>query len=205
MPSARLRGLVGLAAAAVAAATSGVLAWRSAAAPPLPVLAALPPFELVAHTGLPFGSRELAGRPWIADFIFTRCAGVCPAMTARMVQLRKQLPPEVTFVSFSVDPAGDTPEVLARYARDFRADPPWFFVTGPQRALYALSTDGFKLEAFEVPPGQREAGGDGPFLHSSKFVLVDGRQRVRGYYDSGDEAAVARLRADVVLLQREAP
>ena len=94
-------------------------------------------------------------------------------------------------MSFSVDPAHDTPEVLARYAAAFHAGEGWLFVTGPQKDLFDLSVGGFKLAAMEVPEGERAPGGDGPFLHSSKFVLVDGDGVIRGYYDSTDEARCA--------------
>ena len=60
---------------------------------------------------------------------------------------------------------------------------------------------GFKLAAMEVPPAEQAAGGDGPFLHSSKFVLVDGEGVIRGYYDSTDEQALRALVADAGLLQ----
>jgi cytochrome oxidase Cu insertion factor (SCO1/SenC/PrrC family) len=191
----RLRPLglaLGLAAGALLLAAGVTARLRT----PLPaVYATLPDFALVDQNGRAFGSSALRGRIWIADFIFTHCGGICPAMTSRLARLRRELPDQVAFVSFTVDPTRDTPEVLARYARDFGAADSWSFVTGPQQALYALATGGFKLEAFEVPPDQ-QAGGDGPFLHSGKFVLVDAESRIRGYYDSSDEAAVRRLAAD---------
>jgi protein SCO1/2 len=92
---------------------------------------------------------------------------------------------------------------MAAYAKAAGVSGDWRFVTGPREALYELSTGGFKLAALEVPPEERVAGGDGPFLHSSKLVLVDGKARLRGYYDSGDEEAVKRLVADVRVLTRE--
>lgn len=124
-------------------------------------------------------------------------------MTARMVRLRKEVAPATVFVSFTVDPGHDTPEVLTRYAQRAGASGEWLFATGPREALYSLSTGGFKLAAMEVPPGERQAGGDGPFLHSSKFVLVDSHGRVRGYYDSGDEDAVRRLVGDAEWVHQE--
>jgi protein SCO1 len=145
----------------------------------------------------------MKGKIWVADFIFTRCSGACPAMTARLARLRRVVPDEVAFVSFTVDPGNDTPEVLARYAVNFGIDPRWQFVTGPQKDLFALSTDGFKLAAMEVPPEEQKAGGDGPFLHSSKFVLVDRFGDIRGYYDSTDEDEMKELIADITRLQGE--
>jgi protein SCO1/2 len=116
-------------------------------------------------------------------------------MTARMAALRKKLKgTPVRFVSFSLDPATDTPEVLTRYAASAGADAEWWFVTGSMRDLHGLSVEGFRLGAMENAPGAETA--DGPFLHSSKFVLVDAEGVIRNYYDSEDKAAVAALEAD---------
>lgn len=196
--SARVLGLVG--AILVAAGAVAVVGARARRAPEPPRLGALPEFRLVERSGRPLSLADLRGHPWVADFIFTRCAGACPAMTARMARLRRDVPPDVRFVSFTVDPAHDTPEVLARYAASFHADEGWRFVTGPAQDLYALSVAGFKLAAMEVPPAEQSAGGDGPFLHSSKFVLVDGAGVIRGYYDSTEEAAMRTLAADAAAL-----
>ena len=161
----------------------------------LPRLFEVPPFTLVERSGRPATLAALRGRPWIADFIFTRCGGACPAMTARMAALRTRLAgTPVAFVSFTVDPRHDTPEALTRYAAAAGAGENWWFVTGPVRELHALSTEGFKLAAMENAPGAETA--DGPFLHSGKFVLVDAEGAIRGYYDSEDEAAIRALEAD---------
>lgn len=170
--------------------------------PELPRLGTLPAFSLQERSGRPVTSDSLRGKTWVADFIFTRCGGACPAMTARMARLRREVPADVVFVSFTVDPGYDTPENLSRYATSFKAGDGWLFVTGPQKALYALSTEGFKLAAMEVPPEQQEEGGDGPFLHSSKFVLVDRSGQIRGYYDSTEEDDMGTLAADIGRLRR---
>jgi protein SCO1/2 len=199
-PSGRVLALVG--AALVAAGAVAVLGGRVLGrAPEPPRLGALPAFRLTERSGRPLSLSDLRGRPWVADFIFTQCAGACPAMTARMARLRRDLPAGVSLVSFTVDPARDTPEALARYAAAFHADESWHFLTGPQKDLYDLSVGGFKLAAMEVPAGEQAAGGDGPFLHSSKFVLVDGEGVIRGYYDSTDEQAMRALVADAGALQ----
>jgi protein SCO1/2 len=169
--------------------------------PDLPRYYAVPAFDLVERSGRPATLAALRGQPWIADFIFTRCGGICPAMTARLAALRSRLlGTPVRFVSFSVDPVHDTPEILARYAEAAGAGSDWWFVTGPMPALHALSTQGFKLAAMEAGPGAPSA--DGPFLHSSKFVLVDAEGTIRGYYDSEDDAALRALEADARRLAR---
>ncbi len=169
---------------------------------PPPVISQLPGFALLDGAGRPVTESDLRGKPWVADFIFTRCAGACPAMTARMAALHRETSGDVAFVSFTVDPAHDTPEVLARYARTVGAGANWLFLTGAQQDLYRLAVEGFKLGVEEVPAGGQTQG-DGPFLHSSHFVLVDGQGRVRGYYDSTEAEALARLRRDLAAVRAE--
>lgn len=182
-------GLLGVALAA---------GWkRLASPPPPPVLGQVPPFALTNRDGKPVTRETLAGSPWIADFVFTRCAASCPMMTARMAKLGKELPAgeRVRRVSFTVDPVYDTPQVLARYAETFQAPPDWLFLTGPEPDLHRLSREGFKL-AVDIPKGDAGSTQE-PILHSTRFVLVDGEGRIRGYYDGEDEAAMAKLRRDV--------
>ena len=163
----------------------------------VPRLGQLPNFRLLERGGGEITLRDLQGRRWVADFIFTQCGGTCPAMTARMARLRREVPEDVRFVSITVDPAHDTREVLADYARRAGADSRWLFLTGAQADLYRLSTEGFKLAAFELSPEERAAAADGPFLHSAKFVLVDGEGTIRGYYDSDDEQEMQSLVRDL--------
>jgi protein SCO1 len=169
---------------------------------PPPVVGQVPSFALIEASGRPVTDADLRGRPWVADFIFTRCAGACPAMTARMAALRAEVPADVQFVSITVDPAHDTPEVLARYARLAGGGPGWLFLSGSRDDLFRLSIEGFKLGVQEVP-AESQSGGDGPFIHSSHFVLVDGTGRIRGYYDSTEAEALSRLRKDLAAVRSE--
>jgi protein SCO1 len=174
-----------------------LLAFRRG--PSLPVYWSLPAFRLQDQNAQPYGLDELRGRPWVAAFIFTKCGGTCPVMTTRMARLQPRLPAGAQLVSITVDPGHDTPDVLRAYARQVNAGPQWHFLTGATADLYRLATLGFKLEAAEAASG--EMGPDeGPFLHSSKLVLVDASARVRGYYDSGDDVAMDALATDLVRL-----
>jgi protein SCO1 len=206
LPSSRGTRRLAAAAAlgALLAVGAGLGLWlRARPADALPVYWDVPSFALVDQRGETRTAADLAGAPWIAGFIFTRCAGVCPRMTAQMATLQTKVPTGTRLVSITVDPTHDTPEVLARYAQDFAAGPDWLFLTGTRADLYRLAVDGFKLEAMEVPKDQQKDGGDGPFLHSSKLALVDARGGVRGYYDSSDDPAMARLVADVARVSGE--
>ncbi len=158
---------------------------------PPPILGQLPTFELVDQQGAKFGSENLAGSPWVADFIFTRCPGICPRMTELMRGLKARLPPAVRTVSITVDPEHDTPPVLAEYAERFGAASDWVFLTGDRQQIFELSRDGFKLPV--DPQAETADGTIEPILHSNRFVLVDAAGRIRGYYDSFDPAEIERL------------
>lgn len=153
---------------------------------PLPVLGDVGPFQLTDQMARDFNSSQLSGKVWIADFIFTSCAGPCPTMSAVMRRFTEQLSSvdQVRFVSFSVDPDRDTPERLAEYGVRFHADPSrWFFLTGDKEAIYDLGEKRFRLAAADTDPALRSPH---TISHSSKFVLVDKAGKIRGYYDSSE-------------------
>lgn len=159
-------------------------------------LRALPDFSLTAVTvdgTSPLDLRALRGRAWIADFVYTECAGPCPMLSANMAKLQRTLPKSIGLLSFTVDPDHDSPEVLNVYARKFGADPQrWLFVAGDKPALVKLFRDGFQIpvaESPDAPQGQNVA-------HTTKFVLLDGGGRIRGYYDGDDAASLEKLAAD---------
>jgi protein SCO1 len=160
----------------------------------------VPSFQLTNQNGQPFGSAQLAGKIWIADFVYTTCPGPCPMISSRMSELQKPLEKtDVHLVSFSVDPEKDTPEVLRGYAERLQAEPErWDFLTGPKSAIYQLSHDGFKLA---VSDGDSQ----GIPVHSTRMVLVDRHGQIRGYYDATEPEAVTKLLADTNHLLREQP
>lgn len=179
---------------ALLAALAAGLAGGCGGGETLPVLGTVPEFRLVDRDGGAFGSAELTGRPWVAGFIFTRCPDVCPAVSAQMARVQTGLAgaggPTTPLVSFSVDPAHDTPERLETYAERWGAEPEWHFLTGERDAIAALLRDGFKVAFADDGPETA------PITHSDRLVLVDGERRVRGYYHGRTAADVDRLIAD---------
>ena len=131
------------------------------------VLGGLPAFTLTDQRGQPFGSRELAGKIWVADFMFTSCQGVCPLLSQRMAEVGKRarhLGPDFHLVSISVDPERDTPQRLAEYAARYGANPiSWSFLTGSEQALQATVVEGFKVGAGKErqPPAPTAARASG--------------------------------------------
>ena len=121
-------------------------------------------------------------------------------ISSRMSETQKPLrETDVQWVSFSVDPEHDTPEVLRGYAEKLNAQPGrWEFLTGDRGKIEQLSRDGFKLAA--AAPNE-----SGQPVHSTRIILVDRAGVIRGYYDATEADAVTRLLADTNHLLREEP
>lgn len=162
----------------------GLVGLLSACAlePPLDQLGQIPSFELTRDDGTAFSSERLRGQVWVANFIFTRCAGPCPTMSAQMKALQQAFADEagVQFVSISADPVADTPSVLKDYARKYDANPArWVFLTGEVMPIYTLIEKGFRLGA-GPPPDPAKVGPGDLIIHSTRFSLVDKTGELRG-------------------------
>jgi len=156
-------------------------------------------FTLINQDGKKFGSADLKNHPWIGNFIFTRCAGPCPIMSAKMSRLAEDYKKhsELKFISFSVDPDYDSPEKLTTYAKTYGADHNrWHFLTGKRDSIYSLIRNQFHLA---VKESEFIEGPEDPnqILHSLHFVLVDAQGGIQGYYNSNDAEALADLNVKV--------
>jgi protein SCO1/2 len=196
MAARRLRLVPVLAGALLGAVLVGALALalRPEPRPALPVLGAVPAFELVDQGGRRVRDSDLRAHVWAAGFIFTRCPTICPVITGKMRAVQAataDLGPAFRLVSFSVDPEYDTPAVLAAYAKEVGAAADrWTFLTGPYDALKAAVVEGFKVLM------EKDPGDPANVLHGSHVVLVDGAGRIRGYYDAADADCEERVARD---------
>jgi protein SCO1/2/putative membrane protein len=159
-------------------------------AAPLP----LGPFAWTERSGATVRQDDLAGRVWIASFIFTRCKVSCPRITATTKGIQGNLEGSgVRLVSVTVDPEHDTPEVLSRYAEGFGADPArWLFLTGPKAELHRWIVENFKLPARDSSADEVASGAE-EVAHSSKLALVDRGNRVVGFFNADDPNEVKEL------------
>jgi protein SCO1 len=94
-----------------------------------------PEFELTTQDGERLSLKDLRGKVVAVTFIYASCADTCPLLTAKMAGLQSRLGADfgskVSFVSITVDPERDTPEVLKTYAHAHGARPAgWAFLTG---------------------------------------------------------------------------
>jgi protein SCO1/2 len=160
----------------------------------------VPDFKLTERSGKDVAIADLRGKIWIADFIYTTCTDTCPLQTAAMATLQKEFAAHsnVQFVSVSVDPDRDTPQVLSAYADKHEADRQrWYFLTGQRDQVIKLVRDGFHLSVAAFPSGAEQSG---MIPHSPRFVLIDQQAQIRGYYDSREMDGLARLRNDIETL-----
>jgi len=146
-----------------------------------------PSFKLTDQYGKTFDSKQLHGKVWVADFVFTTCTGLCPEMTEQMHEFQKLTDgTNIQMVSFSVDPEHDTPAALLDYANMNKADlSRWHFLTGDKEVLWQIS-NGMKLAV-----GQGD--GSHQVMHSSHFLLMDRDGHVRGVYDYKDSGYLKQL------------
>jgi cytochrome oxidase Cu insertion factor (SCO1/SenC/PrrC family) len=164
-----------------------------AASKDLPVLFVLSDFSLKDHTGRAVSLADFRGKVWIANFIFTRCSGMCLVTNESMSILDKELKdrPEIQLVSFSMDPDFDKPEVLAEFAKTRgNRSPRWFFLTGTKDDIHTLTRENFHLTVKD------SLNPDEPIIHSDLFALVDAKGQIRGYYSGVTPDKVEALGRD---------
>ena len=167
------------------------IAQRYFITPDIPELYTVPDFEFQSQLGTTFSNKNFSEKISVADFIFTNCPGICPVMSREMYLLYDEFKDseEIQFVSFSVDPARDSMEALTAYAESWGVnDQRWYFLRTDSTAIQTLYGEGFKL------------GGELPFSHSTKFVLIDNHNIIRGYYDFDDPEQIERLKEHISFL-----
>jgi cytochrome oxidase Cu insertion factor (SCO1/SenC/PrrC family) len=162
----------------------------------------LPSFELIDHTGAPITNAAFNGKVTIVDFFFTRCTFICPMLTGQMLSLADSLKgTPVRFMSISVDSTHDTPEVLARYARDHGMDlTRWTLVSGNKDAIWGMLRSGLKWGIEERPEQQIPLAGGASMAniaHPSKLFLFgpDGKLLMMASADQDEEIARLEKRA----------
>lgn len=143
----------------------------TACSPEKPAGEKIAPFTFTNESGEAYGSEDLEGEVWIADFIFTQCETVCPQMTTEMIRLAQALQEEdldVTFISFTVDPAIDTPEVMQAYMEDYPVDDmTWHMLTGYSQ----VEIETFAREQFHTIVQKPDSSNQ--VIHGTNFYLMD--------------------------------
>ncbi len=157
-------------------------------------IASIPYFSFTNQYGKTIDYSFVDHKIWVGDFFFTRCGSVCPKMNSHLQSVQKAYVGnnEVKMLSFTCDPAVDTPQMLNNYADRYTTDhTQWQFLTGRKQDLYRFARKGLGIVATDGD------GGADDFIHSQNLVLVDGQGFVRGYYDGLDDQSVKQLILDI--------
>jgi cytochrome oxidase Cu insertion factor (SCO1/SenC/PrrC family) len=157
--------------------------------PPLPIDGQIADFTLTNEDGAATTLADLTNHVWIADIVFTRCAGPCPRMTGQMKSIQDSLPTDgsARLVTLTTDPDYDSPEILKRYGDRFGADfNRWMFLTGTKSQVAGLAANSLKLGSTPIASADQKTSAD-LFIHATIFVLVDKHARMRGIYQTGGD------------------
>lgn len=178
------------------------LVWAAEADVPDTLFHRVPDFSLTTQDGEQVTFDDFEGKIIVADFFFTTCPTICPIMTKQMTRLQWLLEDpsydDVHFLSHTVDPDRDSPEVLKAYAKEQGADlSKWTFLTGDQEYIHELGFEGYLLSTME------DEMAPGGFLHSSMFVLLDRDRHIRGFYDGTSTKEVDDLVTDIKMLKKQ--
>jgi protein SCO1 len=165
-------------------------------------------FSLLNQSGDTISWNKLKGKIVVADFFFTHCPSICPALTRNMKRLQESINngervgdrtnQQIHFLSFSIDPERDSVSRLKYWADRFQVDPgKWWLLTGNKKMIYDFAINEMKIG---ITDGE---GIDTNFIHTDHFVLIDSNRYVRGYYHGLDSISLGKLSEDIVLLTLE--
>jgi len=172
----------------------------------LPVIDQIADFTLTNQDNQVVTLADLSNHVWVADIIFTRCAGSCPIMSTQMKSLQAALPANsrVRLVTLTCDPSYDSPAIMKKYGERYGADfKRWMFLTGNTKELADLATTGLKLGATPVAPKDRTSPTDF-FVHSTIFVVVDKKARLRGIFQTeGQGVDWAKVKPQILATVKE--
>ena len=161
----------------------------------------IPSFSFTNQNGETITEKTVEGKIYVADFIFTKCAGICPKMTANMGLLQDKFKndDDILLLSHSVTPDKDSVPVLKKYAEAKGViSGKWHILTGKQTEIYRLA----KKEYYAGDTiGYYQTGNE--FLHTENFILVDKKRRIRGVYNGTLPLEMERLIEDIGSLKKE--
>ena len=167
--------------------------------------------HLVNQLGDSVSLYDHQGKIIILDFFFTSCGSICPKLTNKMSKLqrsfsrggdeRKKIDTSVVqFMSISVDPNRDSVPVLRDYGNKMNvAAENWWLLTGNRDSIYKFAFEEMKVDSFSTEPVSPD------FVHTSRYILIDKKMQVRGYYNGLDSASLLKLAKDVgyIMLEKD--
>ncbi|MBC9912962.1 SCO family protein [Chitinophaga varians] len=162
--------------------------------------AVMPAFAFANQYGDTVTNTRLQQHITVANYFFTSCPVVCPAMMQQLQRVHAAFSNDtgICFLSLTVDPVRDSSATLLRYSRRMALPAKgWELLTGDKPSLYRFARKGLYLTATDGD------GGPDDFIHSENIVLLDPQQHIRGYYQGTSSSATDQLIRDIKKLQHE--
>lgn len=158
-------------------------------------------FRFTDQDGKPVSGDVLRGKIHVANFFFTTCPGICPAMTKNLMKIQKEFSnsDDIKLVSYSVMPWIDSTVLLKNYEKTFEIkNGMWYLLTGSTSDIYELARKSYFAE--------EKAGYNSDsteFLHTEHVLLVDKNGHLRGIYNGTLPLDAERMIEDIKILKKE--
>ena len=154
-------------------------------------------FELINQNGKIITQDDYKDKIYVADFFFSSCPTICPIMTNNMVKIQEEFlnDKNIMLLSLSVTPNIDSIPRLREYAdKNGVIDSKWNVTTGNKKHIYELARKSYFAATDEGDGGLQD------FIHTSNFILIDKKKRIRGIYNGVDNKEILRLINDIKIL-----
>ncbi len=151
-------------------------------------------FQFTNQEGEAFGSHQLEGKIYVANFFFTSCPSICPKMTNNLVRVSDAFKntADVGLVSFSVTPDIDSVATLKRFHDLYELRDHWSLLTGSQDDIYNLARKSYFVEErFGLTLSSNE------FLHTERCIIIDKYGHIRGVYNATVALDMDRIIDDI--------
>jgi protein SCO1/2 len=161
------------------------------------------PFSFTSQEGKQVTNEDVQGKVYVVEYFFTTCKGICPKMNENMSLVYKAFRgnDKVMILSHTVDPYKDTVAAMKAYSLRFDADPKqWLFLTGDKKKLYDMARYSYLVTAAD---DTAVADIESDFIHTDRFILVDGHGSIRGQYEGTNKGSINQLIGDIKELLRE--
>jgi len=161
-------------------------------------------FELTDQLNQKISKKLLYNKIVVANFFFVSCPSICPKMTQNLLTIHRQYIEDssLLILSHTVWPEVDQVPLLFSYAEKYDVNHnTWRFLTGKKEELYRLARQDY-LAAPDINDPNFQHGSNADFIHTENIVLLDTKQRIRGYYNGTDSLEMDRLLEDIEILKK---
>ena len=161
-------------------------------------------FELTDQLNQKISKKLLYNKIVVANFFFVSCPSICPKMTQNLLAIHRHYIEDssLLILSHTVWPEVDQVPLLFSYAEKYDVNHnTWRFLTGKKEELYRLARQDY-LAAPDINDPNFQHGSNADFIHTENIILLDTKQRIRGYYNGTDSLEMDRLLEDIEILKK---